>query len=157
MLFCSIASFTFKFCKISCTIIHIIFETNSIFRVEWRNAGRDHFLFFGGFSLLLALFLISGRRMGTGQLVYEVLSFSPIRASSPLHVSLLIVITLRLTCGERKICSTIKKSQNFMNMIVAQFHKRALCHILFYLLFSLFLKCQQYMILLLVLPDKHVS
>ena len=25
---------------------------------------------------------------------------------------------LRFTCGERKICSTINKSQNIMNMIV---------------------------------------
>ena len=31
---------------------------------------------------------------------------------------LLLIITLRFTCGERKICSTIKKSQNIMNMIV---------------------------------------
>ena len=29
------------------------------------------------------------------------------------------MITLHFTCGERKICSTIKKSQN-MNMILAQ-------------------------------------
>ena len=30
------------------------------------------------------------------------------------------MITLHFTCGERKICSTIKKSQNIMNMILAQ-------------------------------------
>ena len=29
------------------------------------------------------------------------------------------LITLRFTYAERKICSTIKKSQNFMSMIVA--------------------------------------
>ena len=33
--------------------------------------------------------------------------------------SLVLIITLRFTCGERNICSTIKKSQNFMSMIVA--------------------------------------
>ena len=31
--------------------------------------------------------------------------------------SLLLIITLRFTCGERKIYPTIKKSQNIMNMI----------------------------------------
>ena len=34
------------------------------------------------------------------------------------YTSLLLIITLRLSCGERKICSTIKKSHNTMNMIV---------------------------------------
>ena len=33
---------------------------------------------------------------------------------------LLIIIMLRFTCGERKICSIMKKSQNIMNMIVVQ-------------------------------------
>ena len=32
--------------------------------------------------------------------------------------NLLLIITLRFTCGERKICSAIKKSQNVINMIV---------------------------------------
>ena len=32
--------------------------------------------------------------------------------------SLLLIITLSFTCGENKICLTIKKSQNIMNMIV---------------------------------------
>ena len=30
------------------------------------------------------------------------------------------MIALRFTCGERKICSTIKKSQNIMNMVVGR-------------------------------------
>ena len=30
----------------------------------------------------------------------------------------LLIITLRFTCGERKIHSTIKKSQNIMSMII---------------------------------------
>ena len=37
------------------------------------------------------------------------------------YISLLLIITLPFTCGERKICSTIKKSQNIMHMIVDQF------------------------------------
>ena len=35
-----------------------------------------------------------------------------------LQTSFLVIITLRFTCGERKICSTIKKSKN-VNMIAA--------------------------------------
>ena len=38
------------------------------------------------------------------------------------YASLLLIITLRFSCGERKICSTIKKSQNIMNEIVG--HER---------------------------------
>ena len=34
------------------------------------------------------------------------------------HTSLLLIITLRFTCGGRKIYSTTKKSQNIMNMIL---------------------------------------
>ena len=34
------------------------------------------------------------------------------------YTSLLLIITLRFTYGEKKICSTIKKSGNIMNMIV---------------------------------------
>ena len=34
------------------------------------------------------------------------------------YTSLLLIITLRFTCDERKICSSIKGSQNIMNMIV---------------------------------------
>ena len=32
------------------------------------------------------------------------------------YTSFLLIITLHLTCGAREICSTIKKSQNIMNM-----------------------------------------
>ena len=40
--------------------------------------------------------------------------------------SLLLTIALRFTFGERKNCSTIKKSQNVINMIVAIVFKRTL-------------------------------
>ena len=33
----------------------------------------------------------------------------------------LLIIKLRFTCGETKICSTIKRSQNIMNMITDNF------------------------------------
>ena len=36
------------------------------------------------------------------------------------YTSLLLIITLGFAYGERKICSTIKKSQNIMNMIVCK-------------------------------------
>ena len=35
-----------------------------------------------------------------------------------IHGRLLVIFTLRFTCGERKISSTIKKSQNITNMLV---------------------------------------
>ena len=44
-------------------------------------------------------------------------SFGNSWSNSLVYTSLLPVIMLRFTCGERKICSTIKKSQN-INMIV---------------------------------------
>ena len=47
--------------------------------------------------------LISTGGLSTRQLVYT---------------SLIPIITFRFTCGERKICSTIKKSQNIMDIIV---------------------------------------
>ena len=34
------------------------------------------------------------------------------------YASFLLIIMLRFTCGERKVFATIKKSQNFMNVIV---------------------------------------
>ena len=37
------------------------------------------------------------------------------------YTSFIIITTLRFTCGERKICATIKKSENVMNMIVVHF------------------------------------
>ena len=36
------------------------------------------------------------------------------------YASLFLIITLRFICDERKICSTIKKPQNIMNMIVGE-------------------------------------
>ena len=36
------------------------------------------------------------------------------------YTSLLLTIMLRFTCGQRNICSTIKKSENIMNVTVAE-------------------------------------
>ena len=44
--------------------------------------------------------------------LWEQFSFGKI-----LLVSLFLIITFGFTCGEREICSTIKKFQNIMNMI----------------------------------------
>ena len=45
------------------------------------------------------------------------------------YTSLLLIITLRFTCGERKIFSTIKKSQNIMKMIVELCKGQRVCYI----------------------------
>ena len=39
---------------------------------------------------------------------------------------LLLIVTLRFTGGESQICSTIKKSQNIMNMIVGPFIQKSI-------------------------------
>ena len=44
------------------------------------------------------------------------------------HTTVLLIITLFFTCGGKKICSTIKKSQNSMNMIVAMITKFVIPH-----------------------------
>ena len=41
--------------------------------------------------------------------------------STTSDTSLLVIMTLRFTCGEGKICSTIKKSQNVINIIVVAY------------------------------------
>ena len=38
--------------------------------------------------------------------------------SQSLYINLLLITMLHFTCGERNICSTIKESQNIINMIV---------------------------------------
>ena len=43
------------------------------------------------------------------------------------YASLLLINTLPFTCGERKICSTIKKSQNIMNIIIRKIFFYLLC------------------------------
>ena len=45
------------------------------------------------------------------------------------YTSLLLIITLRFTCGERKIFSTIRKSQNIMKMIVELCKCQRVCYI----------------------------
>ena len=36
------------------------------------------------------------------------------------HTSLLQIATIRFTCRERKICSTVKNSEDVMSMVVAE-------------------------------------
>ena len=69
---------------------------------------------------------ISGGGLGTIQLCYEILRFSRYFLSLKscqlvkqiINTSLLLIITFSFTCDERKIGSTIEKSQNIMHMIV---------------------------------------
>ena len=58
--------------------------------------------------------------MFTNFLSTRVLSRSVTREATYIYTSLLLIITLRFTYGERKICSAIKNSQNIKNMIVAK-------------------------------------
>ena len=37
------------------------------------------------------------------------------------YTSLLLTVTLCFTCGERKVCSTIKKSENIKDMVLGAF------------------------------------
>ena len=46
----------------------------------------------------------------------------------PVYTSLFLLIIIRFTCGKRKICSNIKKSQNIINMIVCKILFFSLCH-----------------------------
>ena len=48
-------------------------------------------------------------------------------SSGFVYASLLLINTLPFTCGERKICSTIKKSQNIMNIIIVKIFFYLLC------------------------------
>ena len=45
------------------------------------------------------------------------------KTNTLVYTSLLLIITLRFKCDKRKIWSTIKKSQNIMNMIAARFQQ----------------------------------
>ena len=81
------------------TIIHKIFETDSTFHVKQRTTGKVQFLFFPSLTSF-------GNSWGSYILVYT---------------SLLLIITLRFTHRERKICSTIEKSQILWIWLSAKF------------------------------------
>ena len=57
------------------------------------------------------------------------------------YTSLLLTIMLRFTCGEREVCSTIKNTQNIMNMIAdaPSSQKKVRFFILAYLLWRRFI------------------
>ena len=104
-------------------IIHKIFEINSSFRVKWRTAEIVQFPFFRGFLLVLAAFSFRGGEWALGNNSMKFCDFSdisyfPKMLSFNIYTSLLLIIMLCFTYGEREICSTIKKSQNILNMIV---------------------------------------
>ena len=92
--------------KIWPTFIRKMFKTNSSFYVNYRFTRQVRFLLFRRLLLVLTKSFILG----------YFLIFSYFLVS--LFYSLLVMIALYFTCDERKICSTMKKSQNIMNMIV---------------------------------------
>ena len=75
-----------------------IFETSSSCPVKYRTREKVQFLFFRSFFTIINKFFIKLAR----QLVYTMLS----------------IITLSFTCGERQIWTKFKKSQNIMTMIL---------------------------------------
>ena len=98
---------------------------------KWKSAPREkfNFCFTGNFTSNDRIF-ISGGWLSTRQYFYEVLRFpwyflilenpksKVVRQHMKqlMYTSLLLIITLRFSCDERKTFSTITKSQNIMNM-----------------------------------------
>ena len=74
------------------------------------------------------------------------------------YIRLIWIITLRFTCGERKICSTIKKFQIIMNMIEAAAIRLILIMICFFFLkkrLSTWFICNSFMIKLQIISSKN--
>ena len=100
------------------------------FLCEMLQCWKGSISVFQGFLLVLAIFSFQGEDWAQAVvlwghdffLVYpsflNCTSFGNSWSNSLVYVSLLPVIMLLFTCGERKICSSIKKSQNIINMIV---------------------------------------
>ena len=114
------------------TTIHKIFETNSRFHVKQRTTGKVQFVFFSSFLLVLTKFSFWEEDWALGynsmkfwdfpdisQKILSLKSFGNSWGNS-YKLYLLLIVRLRFTCGESKICSTIKKSQNIMRMVVIE-------------------------------------
>ena len=103
------------------TIIHKIFETNScMFPCKTAHYGENWFSVFQQIYSSTDKIFISGGGLSTRQQFYDVLIFFCKFVRQLLYTTLLLIISLRFTCGERKISSIIKKSQNIMNMIACK-------------------------------------
>ena len=77
---------------------------NSVLRQKFN------FCFFGRFLLVLTKFHF-GRRTEP----YYIILWMQL-----VYTSLIVIIPLHFSCGERKICPTIKQSKDIMNTIVGQ-------------------------------------
>ena len=96
---------------------------------SWGVARCLFFFFGGGVLLVLAGFSVFWWGRGCGVMVQwrfswyflfpKILSFNSL-GNSWGNTSLLLIGTLRFTCGEKKIWSAIKNFQKIMNMIVCK-------------------------------------
>ena len=103
-----------------------IFETNSNFHVKQGTMGKVQFLSYKSFFLVLTKFLLGEEDWALGYNSVMFCNFPDISFPKILSLKLfgnswgnshipclLLVIMLCFTCGERRIWSTIKKSQNY--------------------------------------------
>ena len=97
------------------TIIHKIFETNSCFHVEWCTMRKVQFQFFRRFLLVLTKFPFHREELALDKNYTKFWDFRYISkvfwqlVRHLVYTSWLLIITLRFTYGEKKICTTIKK------------------------------------------------
>ena len=107
------------------TIMGKAFEANSSFRVGWSVPAVPFLLLLAGASLRGGGWALGNNSMRFWD--FSDISCFPKILSLKLFGNstgysyipcLLLIITLRFTCGEAKIFATIKKSQNDMNMMI---------------------------------------
>ena len=88
--------------------------------MTWHTAGGVEFLILSGLASIHGVYIFGGGETRR----WVINSFDPKTyivwqlVCQCLHTSLLLIIRLRFTCGERKIWGNIKKSQNIMTIIV---------------------------------------
>ena len=118
-------------------IINKIFKTNFSSHVKQHTTEKVQFLFFSRFLLMLAGFLFRSGRTGRQAIILGSFEISLIfpnflrfqilicltTCEATLYTSLLVIVTLRFTCGEREIWSIIKKSQNIIKVGVLLYNK----------------------------------
>ena len=133
-------SFTGSFFIASVTILKIL-ETNSSFYVKQGTTEKVQFLFFSSYLLILTKFSFwnENRALGYNSIKFQnfldVSLFPKILNLKLFDNSwgnsdiscLLLTIALLFTCGEKKIRSSIKISQNIMNIVVCKIFYRVLC------------------------------
>ena len=113
-----------------------IFDTNSSSHVKRRTTGKVKFLFFSRFLIVLTRFPFreGDQTLGNNSMKFwdfpDISWFPKILILKSFFKSwgnmyipcLLLIIMLRFICGERKVCSTVKKSQIIMNKIVCKIY-----------------------------------